>query len=161
MTLPTVIQRRDQKSVKIIGKVLFKLGAGNSRFRRSLHQNARIQPDTCRRSFRGRTGQQSVLNVAQQIVTDGAAHRVFGERTMDFNGERSVEVVSQLIFKFVAKHLLSLSNFEISDLRSEIRIVHASTTRIRRRIFASSIRPRFIRDFTVPSGIFRRSTISW
>jgi hypothetical protein len=35
-----------------------------------------------------------------------------------------------------------------------------ATTFIRRKIFANSIRPRFIRDFTVPSGIFNRSTIS-
>jgi hypothetical protein len=34
------------------------------------------------------------------------------------------------------------------------------TTRIRRNIFASSIRPRLIRDLTVPSGICRASTIS-
>jgi hypothetical protein len=45
------------------------------------------------------------LHVAQKIMTHGTTHRVFGKRAMTLGGKRSVEVIGQLIFKFVTKHL--------------------------------------------------------
>ena len=88
-------------------------------------------------------------------MTEGTTHRMFGKILVCLYAERPVEVIRQLIFKFVTKHLFLKFGAEISNLRN-----YASTTRIRRSIFASSMRPRLILDLTVPSGIFNKSTIS-
>ena|SRR5437868_4565897 len=49
-------------------------------------------------------------------MTDGAAHRVLSKLLVCLSGERAVEIIGQLIFKFVTKHLLTL----VSGLKSQV-----------------------------------------
>src|SRR5262245_59346300 len=104
MTLPTVIQRRQQNAVEIIRRILLELLAGDRGLRHRLHQNARLEASACERSFRRRTSDERVLHVIQQIVADGAAQRVLGKGAVFLDRQRRVEIISQFFFKFVTKH---------------------------------------------------------
>src|SRR5579859_5277671 len=79
------------------------------------------------------------LNVGGEFGARGALREVGFKRSPLLTAERSVHVVAQQDFELCARHIL------IFCLRS---------TR------ASSERPRFNRDFTVPSGTFKICAIS-
>ena len=163
MPLPPVIKRRQQESIEIVGQMLFKIRATDRRLWHRFNKNASLEFSARQGSLGRGADLQRILHFTQQIVTDRAAHRVFSEFLVRMHVERAVEIICQLIFKFVAKHLVSFSepSLTVGLLPLSAYCSQASTTRIRRRIFASSMRPRLILDLTVPSGIFSRSTISW
>src|SRR5882724_4071501 len=108
MSFPTVIKGREQKSVEIVGQVLLKIRTSNRRLGDCAEEDTCFQCSAGLRSFRGRTGEQRVLHFAEQIMTDGTPHRVFGEFLVYLHPKRAVEVVRQLIFKFVTKHSVYL-----------------------------------------------------
>src|SRR5436190_23447116 len=111
MPFPTVIKRREQKAVQIIGQVCFKFSAGKRGLWNRLQENASVQANASRRRFRSGTSHQSVLNFTQKIMTDRAAHRMRRKILVRLDLERAIKVVRQSIFKFVTKHLFSFSNF--------------------------------------------------
>src|SRR5258707_1066303 len=89
--------------------MLFEIRATDRRLRHRPNQDASFKFSAREGSFRKRAGLQRVLHFTQQIVTDGAPHRVFGKFLVRMHLERAVEIICQLIFKFVAKHLVSVS----------------------------------------------------
>src|SRR5438876_4978071 len=109
MTLPPVIERRQQESIEIIGQMVLEIRATDRCLRHRLNEDASFKFSARQGSFGRRAGLQRVLHFAQQIMTDGAAHRVFAEFLVRMHLERAVEIICQLIFKFVAKHLVSFS----------------------------------------------------
>src|SRR5258706_355764 len=87
--------------------------------------------------------------------------------------QKPIKVIGQKLLKIPAAHCrfghgaLEYARFQLFGSGQTTRrltglhsVLYRAQTFVRRKILANSIRPRLIRDFTVPSGISSRSTIS-
>src|SRR6185369_1208387 len=155
VAFPTMIKMRRQESVEIVSQTLFKFLTTHRRVRHCLLQDTSFQFSRRRRHGCRSASLDRAANRQQSFVAHRALHRVLGHEPIGFRTYYALNVVGQKIFEIHTKHRFFTSR-RFCFYASLI-----ATTFILRRIFASSMRPRLIRDLTVPSGIFRRSTISW
>ena len=93
VALPAVVERSQQKTIEIIGKMRFEIRTGDCCFGHGLQQNAGFQGRVRNWSVGCRTRKQSIFHFGEKIMANRTAHGMLREFSIRVHFQRAVEVV--------------------------------------------------------------------